>query len=176
MGNNLVYLGKLGRAVGLKGELRIILETDFLAQFKKDLFLYLQDCTALKIQNIDLSKNTVKFDGIDTQEVASKYTNKELFSTFEDTRKNCKLQAGQFFWFDLIGLEVYEDGSLLGRVDDISRFTGSDYFEVVTDMKLVSQGLPKTFLIPYIPNFVMNIEIDKKIIYVQNSLDILKNS
>ena len=176
MKNDLVYLGKLGRAVGLKGEMRIILETDFLEQFKKGTFLYLADSSVLAIESIDLNKNHIKLLDIDSPENASKYTNKEIFSTHEDTRKNCKLKEGQFFWFDLIGLHVLENDLLLGIVRDVSRFPGSDYFEIETNQELCAQGMPKSFLIPYIPNFIKNVNLDENKINVQNSLDILKNS
>lgn len=176
MKNDLVYLGKLGRAVGLRGEMRIILETDFLEQFKKGTFLYLADSSVLTIESIELNKNHIKFLNIDSPEIASKYTNKEIFSTYEETRKNCKLKEGQFFWFDLIGLNVMEDDLLLGITRDISRFTGSDYFEIETSEELCAQGMPKSFLIPYIPNFIKNVDLNDKKINVQNSLDILKNS
>ena len=36
MNKNNIYVAKLGKAVGLKGHLRLFIETDFPEQFKKD--------------------------------------------------------------------------------------------------------------------------------------------
>ena len=77
---------------------------------------------------------------------------------------------------DLFPSHDMEADLLLGITRDISRFTGSDYFEIETSEELCAQGMPKSFLIPYIPNFIKNVDLNDKKINVQNSLDILKNS
>jgi len=49
--------------------------------------------------------------------------------------------------------------------------------EIITDIKLVNKGFPKVFLIPHIfDKFILNIDIENKIIRVNNSFDILENS
>lgn len=176
MNNNLVYLGKLGKAVGLKGELKIYLETDFAEQFTKNSTLFLQNNRELTIENISISKQTVKFAGIETPEDATKLTNKEIFSTFEETRKNCKLEKNQYFWFDLIGLAIVENGEILGVVKDISRFTNTDYFEIATSEELTAKGFSKTFLVPYLPNFITEVDLQNKTISANGAFDILENS
>ena len=176
MNNNLVYLGKLGKAIGLKGELKIYLETDFAEQFKKNSIIFLQNNNELCIENISIPKQTVKFIGIDTPEDATKLTNKEIFSTYEDTRKNCKLEKNQYFWFDLIGLEIVENNQTLGAVKDIARFTNTDYLEITTSQQLLDSGFAKSFLIPYLPNFVCDVNIEKKIVNTKGAFDILENS
>lgn len=176
MNNNLVYLGKLGKAVGLKGELKIYLETDFAEQFTKNSTLFLQNNRELTIENISISKQTVKFAGIQTPEDATKLTNKEIFSTFEETRKNCKLDKNQYFWFDLIGLQIIENGEILGVVKDILRFTNTDYFEITTAEQFVSKSFSKSFLLPYLPNFVSEVDLQNKTISANGAFDILENS
>jgi 16S rRNA processing protein RimM len=117
------------------------------------------------------------FENYTDVEIAKKLTNQELYSTFELTKEFCKLKKNEFFWFDLISCNVYENGLKLGVVKDIQRYPLNDYLELITDAELVSKGLPKTFLIPHIfSKYIQNIDIEKKIINVSNSFEILENS
>lgn len=69
-----------------------------------------------------------------------------------------------------------EGDLLLGVVKDIQRLPSSDYFEVVTDIKLQEKELPKLFLIPYIEMYVVEVDIKNKIIYTKDCISILENS
>ena len=97
-------------------------------------------------------------------------------STKENTKKFCKLAKDEFFYFDIIGLEIYENSQILGVVSDIVE-TGANYlFEVSTSQNLTQNGLPKTFFVPYIDNFVEKISLDEAKIYTKNAKAILENS
>ena len=86
-------------------------------------------------------------------------------------------QENEFFWFDLISCEVFEDDLKLGKVKDIHRYPLNDYLEVETDFNLVERKLPKNFLIPHIfGDFIDKVDIENKKIFVKNSFDILENS
>lgn len=83
----------------------------------------------------------------------------------------------EFFWFDLISCEIFENGLLLGKVKDIHRYPLNDYLEVETSSELISKQLPKVFLIPHIfDKFIEKVDIENKKIFVKNSFDILENS
>ncbi len=75
-----------------------------------------------------------------------------------------------------MGCEIIEDSRKLGIVKDIHRYPTSDYLEITTNETLVKEGLPNTFLIPYIDLYVQSVEISKKTIYTQDCLAILENS
>jgi len=51
-----------------------------------------------------------------------------------------------------------------------------DYLNVKTDESLVKSGLSKLFLIPYHKPFIVNTDIEKKIIAVSGGMDILEAS
>ena len=87
------------------------------------------------------------------------------------------MAKNEFFWFDLISCEVFENNLKLGIVKEIHRYPLNDYLEIITDSELVKKALPKNFLIPHIfDKFFLNIAIVNKKIVVINSFDILQNS
>jgi len=168
-------VAQFGRAVGLKGELKLNLHTDFPEQFKKGRVLNTQR-GLLEIQSYNSKRGLVKIVGIDTPEDAKKLTNAKIYSSEEETREYCTLSKGQYFWFDLIGCKILEDKENLGVVKDIVRMPTSDYFEIDTSKELQDNGFAKSFLLPYIPNFILAVDIDSKTIQVIGAKDILEAS
>ena len=59
-------------------------------------------------------------------------TNKTIYTTKEETRKNCKLKKGEFFYFDIIGCEIYENNQRLGEVKDIDTVGANHLFLIKT--------------------------------------------
>ncbi|MEA3513005.1 MAG: ribosome maturation factor RimM [Campylobacterota bacterium] len=171
-----IYVGKLGKTVGLKGQQKLHIDSDFPEQFKKDATFITNKKQTLTIETFNSSNNTVKFKGIDTIEDAKKLTNKELFVSQEDTKDNCKLDKNQYFWFDIENCEVIEDGEVLGKVIDIQRMPLEDYLLIETTKELQDQNLNKNFLVPYNDNYIVSVDIEKKQIVVQNCKEILEAS
>ncbi len=168
-------VAQFGRAVGLKGELKLNLHTDFPEQFIKGRVLK-TDRGDLEIEHYNPKRGLIKIVGINTPEDAKKLTNAKIYSTLEESKKYCKLEENQFFWFDLINLSVFEDGMLLGIVKEIQRLPQCDYLQIETNKELVDKKMPKSFLIPYLPNFIKSVDLENKIIEVVNGKDILEAS
>ena len=76
----------------------------------------------------------------------------------------CKLDSDEFFWFDIVGLDIIDNGVLLGVVEDIERIGHIDYLIVRTNMNKFNK--PKSFMIPYIDRYITNVDLDKKIAVV----------
>ena len=175
--NSKVYIAKIGKTIGLKGELKLHIDTDFTEQFKKNATFIIQNNSEIKIEYYNPKKKSIKFLGVDNIDEAKKLTNQKLYTTIQQTRQNCKLEDGEYFWFDIIGLKVFQDNICLGVVSDIERLLITDYLKIITDKYFVSQNLPKEFLLPYIKDkFIMDIDMKNKIIKVDNAIDILKSS
>ena len=101
----------------------------------------------------------------------------DFYSFLRKSREFCVLKENEFFWFDLISCEIFENELLLGKVKDIHRYPLNDYLEVQTSSELVSKELPKVFLIPHIfDKFIEKVDIENKKIFVKNAFDILENS
>ena len=177
MNSNDIFVAKLGKAVGLQGHLRLFIDSDFPEQFKKGAVFKTNKKLELKVAEYNSSRELIKFENFDDVETAKKLTNQELFSSIEQTKENCKLKKNEFFWFDLISCNIYENDLLLGKLKEIQRYPLNDYLEITTDEELVKKGFPKVFLIPHIfDKYVLNVNINDKKIEVKDSLVILENS
>lgn len=174
---NNVYVAKLGKAVGLKGEMKIFIESDFPEQFKKGAIFTTNKNMTLEIASLNEKRGTVIFTTINNVDDAKKLTNSQLFTSYEQTKIDCELKENQFFWFDIEQCKIVENGKNLGKVIDIHRYPTSDYLEIKTDDDLVKDGFSNTFLIPYIfDTYILNVDIESKTITTKDALAILENS
>ena len=173
---DIVYIAKLGKTVGLKGQQKLIIDTDFPEQFKKNSILTTDKNQELIIESYNPTNSVVKFKGIDTIEDAKKLTNRQLFVSAQDTIENCTLEDKQFFWFDMIDCTIIENDEILGKVVDIQRMPLSDYLLIDTDKTLIEKGFSNSFLVPYIDTYILNVDMEKKLIQTQDSKDILEAS
>jgi 16S rRNA processing protein RimM len=172
MKNKKIPIAKIGKSYGVRGWQKIYNLSDFEEQFTPGA-TFLADKGSLTIEKIDLKKNLVKFKGIDSPEEAKKITNMHLYTTIEETKENIKLKENEWFWFDIIGCDIYENDLKLGRVKDITR-ADVDYLLVFTDNELIKKGYPKRFMIDFKRN-VEDVDIDNKKIYTNGALDILES-
>jgi len=172
--NNLT-IATIGKSVGLWGEVKLHLHTDFEEQFKKGSSFLTDKNQKLTIENYNPQRGVVKFLGVTTLDDAKRLTNQKLLSSLEDSRENCELNDGEYFWFDIIGCEVKEDDKTLGKVKDIQRITANDMLEIKTDKSLVSQGLEKSFLIPYVKDvYIDRVDLENKTIYTKDAYSLLE--
>lgn len=151
----MVYVGEIVNTHGLKGELRII--SDF--KFKDKLFiegrkLYLgkrKQEVLLKSYRKHKNYDMVMFEGINDINDAIIFKNDDVFV------KRDELDIDGYVDEDIIGLDVYSDGNYIGKVNSIIK----NKQEI-----LVIENNKKNYLIPFVDEFVKNIDLDKKIISV----------
>ncbi len=171
-----VEVAKLGKTVGVKGELKLFILTDFPEIIKVGATFYLDSGEVLEIQTLKNSKSVIKFININTPEDAKRLVSQTLYSTIEQTRKECKLSKNEYFYFDIIGCSIVENDLILGIVVDIEKIGQTDYFLVNTNSNLIAQKMAQSFLIPYIDRYISSIDLEKKAIFTIDCLDILKSS
>ena len=174
--SDLLHIATIGKTVGIKGDMKLHLYTDFPEQFKNNSSFFINPNERLTLVDVNLDKGLAKIDGIFTPEDAKKFTNKKLYATMEETRENCHLEKGEYFWFDLIGCKVVEDNIVLGKVIDIDRINALNYLKIDTDEKLIEKKFAKTFLLPHNEPFVLDTDIKNKIITASGAMDILEAS
>jgi 16S rRNA processing protein RimM len=174
--NNQIYVAKLGKSVGLKGEIKIFIDSDFPEQFKKGATFTTNKNISLTVKDYNESRGLILFNEINNIDDAKKLTNQQLFTSQEDTKDNCKLEKDQYFWFDLINCSIFENDELLGTISDIHRYPLGDYFEIDTNKALVEKNLPKTFLLPYEKSYIISVDIENKKIKTKDAKAILENS
>ncbi|MDQ7045481.1 MAG: ribosome maturation factor RimM [Sulfurimonas sp.] len=172
----LLHIATIGKTVGIHGDMKFHDKSDFPEQFFNGSTFFTNLKKEITLVDVDLNRGLIRIEGINSIEDAKRFTNVKLFTTRDETRKNCHLEEGEFFWFDIDDCEVYENDIHLGTVHEIERIAITDYLAMITDEKLVQAGHPKKFLIPFIKPFRVSVNIKKKIIIVEGGMDILEAS
>lgn len=159
MNEALVLVAKLGRTVGVQGFVRLHNISDFPEQFECGASFFDKNSRVLKIKA--RNAQSVLFEGFESLESAKTLVNLELFQSVEKSRASCKLGDDEFFYFDIIGLEVFENGLLLGVVKDILP-AGNDLLLIKSDESLVKKGFASEFYLPYVDFYIKSVELGAK--------------
>ena len=152
-----VAVGKVTRSHGLKGEMKFrpfIKDEDIL----KDICgvkLGPDESTGQELQVENLrghySKRIVKFKGFNSIEAVQELSGHLVYIKREDFKV---LPDGQYYWFEIEGLNVYElDGRYYGQVVEVMA-TGSN------DVYVVRDG-DKEILLPMIDSVVKLIDLEQ---------------
>ena len=168
-------IAQIGRTIGLWGDLKFHLHTDFPEQFKIG-NTYKSSRGDLIIADINFTRGIIRFTGYESIDSAKKLTNTKLYMDETQSKEACDLKEGQHFWFDVIGCVVKQDDEVLGLVEDIQRMGDTDYLAIKTEGTLVEEGLSKNFLLPYIERYIIKVDTDEKTVYTQDAKDILEAS
>jgi 16S rRNA processing protein RimM len=169
------FIAQVGRTVGLRGDLKFHLHTDFPEQFRKGVTLQ-SDRGPLKIAEYNRQRGLIRFEGHESPDSAKKLTNARIYSDEERTRELCPLKEGEHYWFEIIGSEVREGEERLGRVREIQRMLDTDYLLIETDEALAAGGLPQSFLLPYIPRYILSFDGEAGTLQVRDAREILEAS
>ena len=172
----LLHIATIGKVVGLKGDMKLHIKSDFPEQFVSGSTFILNKKETIILSGVNHERGLIKIKGCTTPEDAKKFTNAKLYTTYEDTRKNCHLEDGEYFWFDIEGCDIYENEKLIGNISEIDRILDSNYLKIKTDEKLLSDGFAKSFLLPYNDNFIISTDVENKKITVKGAMDILEAS
>lgn len=174
--SELLQVAHLGKTVGLKGGLRLYNLSDFPTQFKKGAKFLLEDGEILEISSFNRENSVVIFKDYTDLDLAKVLVNRTIFQTREATKSGIKLKKGEFFYFDILGLEIYENNEILGIVDDILEVSSGYLFQVQTSESLVESGFSRIFLIPYVDKYVCEISLLEHKIFTRYAKLILQES
>lgn len=148
----LVVVGRVVRPHGVRGELRVLPETDFperLTTLGQAVLVRDERSEAVRIEAVRRTGDAVlvKVAGIDTPEAAAAWRGAVLAVPRELA---APLPEGRHYVFDVLGLTVEtEAGEILGAVDEVLRTPAHDVY-VVRGRREV--------LIPAIASVVLRIE------------------
>lgn len=167
-----IEVGKLGRTVGLKGALIFHLMSDFAEFIQAGTMLAAHKPSRLLIVESIAKRHgsmLLTFEGVNSREKAQELVNARLFTSEQETRTKCPLKKDEFFYFDIIGLEVIEEGEVLGKVIDIERIGTTDYLLIEQNSQTqatipsspskTTKKKSKVFYIPYIDTYVLTITL-----------------
>ncbi len=172
----LLEVAKIGKVVGLGGELKLHIHSDFPEQFKKGATFKTDKGLELEVLSYNPKRGLVLFKDYESREKSIVLVNSYLMTSVEDTRKNCNIEEDEFFWFDILGLNVKEDGMTLGLVSDIERIGNVDYLVLKSDESLVKDGFSKTFYIPFIERYILDVDRTSRVVFVKDGLTLLESS
>lgn len=157
-----IIIGKIVNTHGIKGEVKIIPLTDNPDRYNDlEYVLIDRENTTHKhfFKSIRFFKNFViaKLSDVDTMNDAEKLKNCEI----KIERKNAiKLDEDQYFIFDLIGCQVYDENEkLLGKITEVLQTGSNDVYIVEADNK-------KQILIPAIKSVINRVSIDERVVNV----------
>ena len=147
--------GKIAGTRGIKGELRVLPWCDsaeFLTRFST---LYLDGGeTPVRVLSARVHKEHVLMilEGVDSVESADLLRNKILYLDRDDV----SLPEGRYFMQDLMGLDVYDADTFLyyGSLTQVMRTGANDVYQITSQDH-------KNYLIPAVPEFVREIDLEK---------------
>lgn len=152
--NRFILIGEIVRTQGIKGKLKVRLLSDpAILTAAKGIYLESEEGhpAFFKVTASRYHKDSVllALDGVATMSRAEELVGSRVFA---DTETLEDLPDGEYYWFQIIGLDaVTEDGRLLGKVEEIFP-TGSNDVYVVRDSN-------NEYLIPAIEEIVKEIDI-----------------
>ena len=150
---NLIYIGKLVNTHGLKGEVKLI--SDF--KFKEDIFkinnnIYINDIKyTIKSYRKHKMFDMVTLSGIDDIDKALELKGSLVYINREEYKFNGCLNE------DLIGLDVYDNDLLKGKVTDIYKTNNSEL--------LVIEG-NKKHMVPNIDVFIKEVDLENNKLFI----------
>ncbi|MEF9983645.1 MAG: ribosome maturation factor RimM [Oscillospiraceae bacterium] len=162
MKNKFIECGKIVTTHGIKGEVKIEPWADspeFLFDFKK---LYLEKGEiCLKVLSCRMHKNMVLaiFEGYDDIDKSNTLRSKILYIDREDAN----LDEDDYFWQDLIGLNVVDvDDETIsyGKITNITETGANDVYYIKDE-----DGNEK--LIPAIPQVIIKIDMDNEKMFIR---------
>ena len=120
----LINYGKITRPHGLKGEVILIPFSRRPDSLPGINYIYIdredsEEPEMLTVSGCRLHKGTaiIKLEGVDSIDDAEELRGAEVLVDTDDLGG---LEEDEYYWFELIGLDVYaEDGSFIGKVEDL---------------------------------------------------------
>lgn len=154
----LIIVGKVINFFGIKGELKIKSNFDKKDKvFKINNYILINN-ENLKITSVRYHKNNILIRVNDINDIneITKYIGYNVYFK----KSNLHLVDNEYILQDLIGAEVIDDETKLGKVIEIYESNNTNYIKVKNDTK--------TFLIPLIDNYIKYFDKDTKTIYTIN--------
>jgi len=150
-----LLVGQVMGPVGLFGEIRAHLLTDFPDRFAQLIEIHVGDNLrpyGVQSARIDGESVVLKLRGVDDAKAALALRGAELAIP---ASRAVELPPDSYFWHQIIGLDVWtDDGRLLGKVSEVLR-TGSN------DVYVVGHG-QRELLLPAIEDVILNVDVDRK--------------
>lgn len=171
-----ILVARCGRTIGLRGYVKLDIYTDFLSTFRVGAIFRCGDML-FTVEDFREHQKSVKFVEIADIDSAKRLTFLNVYTTRQNSVSSCHLNDDEFFWFDIVGLNVVDDGFSIGKVIDVERIGSVDYLLVEPHTTLISNTkLPRSFFIPFINRYILDVDIQNSVINTTEAFGILERS
>ncbi len=159
MDKDVITIGKILKPVGLRGEVKVLLLTDFPERFKslREVIVQTKEKQEQEQYQIEYVRFGLPFVYITFAGLSSSAQVDSLIGGLIQLpeEQRVPLPEGSYYQFELQGMDVYlEEGTLLGKVNQVLQ-TGSN------DVFVVKSG-EREYLIPALRTVVREIDLTKK--------------
>lgn len=159
MNDSYTLIGQVIAPFGIKGELKIKSESDFIEyRFRKGGIIYFNDLTPHEVTSMRVHKNNIliTIDNLDNINLVLDKVGMKVYAKKSDIPP---LLNNEYYVDSLIGLKVFnETGEFVGTISDVVNLGTRDLLEIV-DSKT-----NKKFLVPFVEAIVKEVLTDKVII------------
>lgn len=155
MDNQQIIIGRVSTVYGIKGWIKIHSHTDPKENIFQYTPWYIRKEGQWQLVDVDDSKINGKhlvihFSGCDDREMARQYAGCEIATLKE---RLPQLDEGEYYWRDLLGLNVLTvEGLHLGKVEKLLETGANDVFVVRASKESIDD---RERLIPYLPEQVI---------------------
>ena len=134
-----LVIGQIGKAHGVRGEVRVVPHTDTPERFSWVETVYIgdPDPQPVSVESARMHKNFVllKLAGYESREQVERLQGQWVQVPEEEA---IPLEEGEYFLYQLIGLKVFQDtGQLLGELVDVIETQANNVFVVQTGAQQV---------------------------------------
>ena len=156
--DRMINIGEITGAHGVRGQIKVASLTDFNdIRFAVGAKVYVEKLrTTMTITQSSVHKGLqlLQLDGIDDRDVAQ-----SLLHTYLQIDKNDlqELPEGEYYQFQLIGVEVYEDDKLLGTISNVQQTGANDVYYIDTPDQGGQKG---QILLPAIKSVVLSVDLE----------------
>ena len=155
-----VLIGKIVNTHGLKGEVRILSSFKYKDRiFKKGMKVYIgkeKVCEEINSYRYHKIFDMITMVGYSDINEILKYKGEYIFINKEDL----ELNENEYLDEDIVGLSVYVEDRLLGKVKKIEKHSVNEILVVEND--------EKNYLVPYNFDIILSIDLEKKEMKVKN--------
>jgi 16S rRNA processing protein RimM len=169
----LISIGKITKAIGLKGYVKVLVLTDFPERYSslKNARLF-SDKEDLVLTN----KHTGTDEFIIKDVIFERDFVKILFEGYEDVNltgpllgnsivieenERMELEEGKYYFYELIGMEIISEGKPVGKLESIENYGAQDILKI----RMIEGN--KEALIPFIDDFVKKVDTKERKIYIE---------
>lgn len=152
----LLKVGKIVNTFGIKGELKVLSDSDFVNErFKVGNTIYVDEKTPLTISAFRIHKDNVliKVNNINDINDVEHYKNLEVYVD-QDTVQQLD---DDFYLFQLENLDVYEGNQQIGKVIEVFKPA-----QTILRIKLDDREI----MLPFVDAFIERVDLDLKRVYI----------